>query len=112
METKHEHLYALGDVVSMPLKLGKPLPKAGVFAHAEAEDVAKNIARTITRRGKPASFDGEGSCFIGTGDGKAGYGEGDFCAEPLPSSEDPNAGPPLARCQGPLRERDWLRRWV
>lgn len=34
METKHERVFALGDVVSIPLKLGKPLPKAGVFAHA------------------------------------------------------------------------------
>jgi len=32
METKYERVYALGDVVSIPLKLGKPLPKAGVFA--------------------------------------------------------------------------------
>ncbi len=62
METTHERVYALGDIVSVPLKLGKPLPKAGVFAQAEAEVVAKNIARAITGKGKPAAFDGEGEC--------------------------------------------------
>src|SRR5574341_146488 len=84
MQTKHERVFALGDVVSIPLKLGKPLPKAGVFAHAEAEAVAKNIARAIVDKGKPTAFDGEGECFIETGDGRAGFGKGNFYAEPLP----------------------------
>lgn len=84
MATRFEHVYALGDVVSIPLKLGKPLPKAGVFAHAEAEVVARNIARAITGRGTPAAFDGMGACFVETGDGRAAYGKGDFYAEPVP----------------------------
>jgi sulfide:quinone oxidoreductase len=110
METKHERVYALGDVVSVPLKLGKPLPKAGVFAHAEAEVVARNIARAITGKGKPASFDGKGDCFIETGDGKAGFGKGDFYAEPLPQVK---IHPPGRRWHAAkvLFERDWLRRW-
>jgi sulfide:quinone oxidoreductase len=84
METGVAHVYALGDVVSIPLKLGKPLPKAGVFAHAEAEVVARNIARAITGTGTPAAFDGMGACFVETGDGRAAYGKGDFYAEPVP----------------------------
>jgi sulfide:quinone oxidoreductase len=110
METKHERVYALGDVVSVPLKLGKPLPKAGVFAHAEAEVVARNIARAITGKGKPASFSGKGDCFIETGDGKAGFGKGDFYAEPLPQVK---IHPPGRRWHAAkvLFERDWLRRW-
>ena len=110
METKHERVYALEDVVSVPLKLGKPLPKAGVFAHAEAEVVAKNIVRAITGRGKPAVFDGKGDCFIETGDGKAGFGEGDFYAEPLPQVK---IHPPARRWHAAkaLFEKDWLRRW-
>jgi sulfide:quinone oxidoreductase len=109
METKHERVHALGDVVSVPLKLGKPLPKAGVFAHAEAEVVAKNIARAITGKGRPASFDGKGACFIETGDGKAGYGKGDFYAEPLPQVK---IHPPGRRWHAAkvLFEKDWLRR--
>lgn len=83
-ETKHARVYGLGDVAGIPLKLGKPLPKAGVFAQGEAEVVAKNITRAITGKGEPASFNGDGACFIETGDGKAGFGKGNFYAEPLP----------------------------
>lgn len=110
METRFERVYALGDVVSIPLKLGKPLPKAGVFAHAEAEVVAKNIVRAITGKGKPAAFDGLGDCFIETGDGKAGFGKGDFYAEPVPqvSIRRPSR---FWHAGKVLFERGWLRRW-
>ncbi len=84
LATKHPRVYAIGDVVGIPLKLGKPLPKAGVFAHGEAQAVAKNITQAITGKGPTASFDGEGACFIETGDGKAGFGSGNFYAEPVP----------------------------
>jgi sulfide:quinone oxidoreductase len=110
LETKYPGVYALGDVVAIPLKLGKPLPKAGVFAHAEAEVVASNIARTITGKGKPASFNGHGECFIETGDGKAGLGKGNFYAEPLPQIK---IHPPARHWHVAkvLFEKDWLRRW-
>ena len=85
LETRFPRVYAIGDVVAIPLKLGKPLPKAGVFAHGEAEIVARNIAHAITGAGTTARFDGEGQCFIEIGDGKAGVGRGNFYAEPTPS---------------------------
>jgi sulfide:quinone oxidoreductase len=84
LETRWPNVHAIGDVVAIPLTLGKPLPKAGVFAHHEADVVARNIARAITGAGAPARFDGHGECFIETGDGKAGYGGGDFYGEPRP----------------------------
>ena len=110
LETQYEGVYALGDVVAIPLKLGKPLPKAGVFAHAEAEVVARNIVRSITGKGEPASFDGEGGCFIETGDGKAGLGKGNFYAEPVPQVKihAPGRHWHLAKV---LFEKRWLRRW-
>jgi sulfide:quinone oxidoreductase len=110
METKYERVYALGDVVSIPLKLGKPLPKAGVFAHGEAEAVAKNVARAITGKGEPATFEGYGACFIETGDGKAGMGRGNFYAEPVPRIElkSPSRYWHAGKV---LFEKDWLRRW-
>ena len=110
LTTKHTQVYAIGDVVGIPLKLGKPLPKAGVFAHGEAEVVAKNITRAITGKGKPASFDGEGECFIETGDGKAGFGKGNFYAEPVPQVKihSPSRRWHAAKI---LFEKDWLRRW-
>jgi sulfide:quinone oxidoreductase len=84
LETRFERVYAIGDVTGIPLELGKPLPKAGVFAHGEARVVARNIARAITGSGRRAIFDGYGECFIETGDGRAGFGRGNFYAEPLP----------------------------
>ena len=84
LQTQFPGVYAIGDVVSIPLKLGKPLPKAGVFAHAEAEVVAKNIASAIAGREQVERFDGHGGCFIEIGGGRAGYGAGDFYAEPKP----------------------------
>jgi sulfide:quinone oxidoreductase len=84
LQTTFPGVYAIGDVVSIPLALGKPLPKAGVFAHAEAIVVAKNIASAIAGETQDARFDGHGGCFIEIGGGRAGYGSGDFYAEPTP----------------------------
>lgn len=85
LHTRWPNVYAIGDVVSIPLALGKPLPKAGVFAHKEAAVVAENIAHAIADRVQSARFDGHGDCFIETGGGKAGFGGGDFYAEPRPA---------------------------
>ena len=67
-----------------PAGAGQPLPKAGVFANKEAEVVAENIAHAIAGQAEPARFDGHGDCFIEIGGGKAGFGGGDFYAEPKP----------------------------
>jgi sulfide:quinone oxidoreductase len=84
MQTRFPGVYAVGDVTTIPLKMGKPLPKAGIFAHAQAEVVVQNIAHSVTGKGNPAAFDGAGECFIEIGGGKAGIGRGNFFAEPLP----------------------------
>lgn len=85
LQTRWPHVFAIGDVVSIPLLLGKPLPKAGVFANREAEVVAENIAHAISGQAQLARFDGHGDCFIEIGGGKAGFGGGDFYAEPKPA---------------------------
>lgn len=85
LATRFEGVYAIGDTVAIPLKMGRPLPKAGVFAHAQGEVVAHNLATVWTGRGAPMRFDGVGACFIETGDGRAGMGQGNFYAEPLPA---------------------------
>lgn len=84
LQTRFPGVYAIGDVAGIMLKSGKPLPKAGVFAHGEADIVARNITATITGRAERQSFDGHGECFIEVGDGRAGFGSGNFYAEPAP----------------------------
>lgn len=84
LQTRYENVFAIGDVTTIPLKMGRPLPKAGAFAHGQAEVVAHNLACTWTGKGTPRRFEGEGSCFIEIGNGRAGMGSGNFFAEPLP----------------------------
>lgn len=92
LETRFPGVYAIGDVVSIPLTLGKPLPKAGVFAHGQAEVVALNIAAIVNGKAPTARFSGHGECFVEIGDGKAGFGRGDFYAEPRPEVKVYSAG--------------------
>jgi sulfide:quinone oxidoreductase len=109
-ETQLAGVYAIGDVTGIPLAMGKPLPKAGVFAHAEAEVVADNIASLWMGRGARRTFDGVGQCFVETGDGRAGLGAGNFYAEPTPQVK---FYPPARRWHWGkvLFERRWLKRW-
>jgi sulfide:quinone oxidoreductase len=111
LATSFPGVFAIGDVNVIPLKVGKPLPKAGVFARAQAEVVARNIIREINGgKGEAATFDGQGKCFLETGGDQAGVGAGNFFAEPLPHVE----------LQGPSREyheakveyeQAWLSEW-
>jgi len=84
LATEFPSVYAVGDVTLIPLSSGKPLPRAGVFAHAQAEVVARNIASEIAGRGRPRRFDGGGGCFVEVGRGRAAFGAGNFYAAPQP----------------------------
>ncbi|HZP97388.1 MAG TPA: FAD/NAD(P)-binding oxidoreductase [Candidatus Limnocylindria bacterium] len=84
LRTKHEKVYAIGDVASITLGNGKPLPKAGVFAHAEARVVAREIAASFGGTAAPA-FDGKGYCWVELGSGRAAFADGDFYASPAPT---------------------------
>ncbi|MHB1906397.1 MAG: NAD(P)/FAD-dependent oxidoreductase [Acidimicrobiales bacterium] len=87
LATTFANVYAIGDNAQIPLSIGKPLPRAGVFAHAQGVVVADNIAAGIAGRPPVGRFDGRGGCFIETGFSQAGYGSGDFFAEPSPQVE-------------------------
>ncbi|MEX1241100.1 MAG: FAD/NAD(P)-binding oxidoreductase [Cyclobacteriaceae bacterium] len=84
MESKYPDVYAIGDITSIPLEMGKPLPKAGVFAHYQAKVVAHNIIQKISGKESDQKFMGDGQCFLETGGGKAGYAAGNFYASPKP----------------------------
>lgn len=110
LHTRYPGVYAIGDVTGIPLKLGKPLPMAGVFAEREAKVVAHNIIHEITGEGETEWFDGHGECFVETGDGKAGFGRGNFYAEPTPQIALHPAGRRW-HIGKLLFEKKWLRQW-
>ena len=83
MQTKHDRVYAIGDVAAIKLPSGMMLPKAATFAFGQAEIVAFNIASSVLGT-ETKSWDGFGECFIETGSGSAGYGSGSFYSTPKP----------------------------
>lgn len=85
LSTGFDEVYAIGDNNHIVLSIGKPLPRAGVFAHAQADVVADAIAARVQGTPVIAAFDGHGGCFIETGSGRAAWGAGDFYAHPQPS---------------------------
>jgi len=84
MKTQFEGVYAIGDITANKLPSGMMLPKAGVFAHGQAEVVAHNIAVEINKAGELREFGGQGSCFLELGHGIAGFASGNFYADPKP----------------------------
>lgn len=111
LRTRAGNVYAIGDVTGIPLENGMMLPKAGVFAHGEAEVAAENIARRIEGGVGEAEFDGHGTCFLEVGGGKAGLARGDFFASPSPrvAFQRPGRTWHLGKV---AFEQYWLRRWV
>jgi sulfide:quinone oxidoreductase len=90
LETKHPSVFAIGDITGIPLPgRWKPevplmLPKAGVFAHAQAQVVARRIAGEITGRPAQDTFCADGYCMLEAGEDLAGFAFGNFFAEPSP----------------------------
>jgi sulfide:quinone oxidoreductase len=85
MRTGVERVYAAGDVVEIPLANAMALPKAGVFAEAQARVAAAAIAADIGGGTVDTTFTGEGYCFIEVGGGQAAYVTGNFLATPTPA---------------------------
>ena len=93
LKTGYENVYALGDVTAINIPgRWKPdvplmLPKAGVFAHAQAKVVAQRITTEIAGGDKQIEFPGVGYCMLEAGESVAGFAFGDFFAEPSPQIE-------------------------
>lgn len=84
LETGDPDVYAVGDVTTITLGNGKPLPRAGVFAHGQGLVVARGIAARFAGMPAPVAFDGTGYCWVETGAGRAAFAAGAFFAEPDP----------------------------
>jgi sulfide:quinone oxidoreductase len=90
LKTRFENVYAIGDITTIRLpgqyKPDKPLnlPKAGVFAHYQAEVLAHNISAEINGEKSDRKFSGNGYCFLELGDGLSGFAKGNFYTLPAP----------------------------
>lgn len=90
LRTKFENIYAIGDCNSIKLpgsykpEIPLMLPKAGVFANAQAKIVADEISAKINNKHPLKQFDGRGSCFLEIGHKKSGYAAGEFFNAPQP----------------------------
>lgn len=108
--TRFDGVFAIGDCAAVTLDSGKPLPKAGVFAHSEAHIVTDNIAAEIKGLPQDKKYDGQAYCFLETGYGKAGFAGGNFYSRPAPAIK---MRPPgriwyLGKI---LLEKYWMWRW-
>ncbi len=96
LATRHENVYAIGDVTAIPLPgRWKPevplmLPKAGVFAHAQV--VARRIVGQITGVPIEEKFCGDGYCMLEAGEHEGGFAFGNFFTEPSPQVSLRNLG--------------------
>lgn len=90
LQTKYDNIFAIGDIASIPLPgkwvPNKPmmLPKAGVFAHLQADVVAKNIVKKIKGVVAIEKFCADGYCMLEAGEDLAGFAYGNFFGEPHP----------------------------
>ncbi len=85
LETRHPGVHAIGDVTTITLANGKPLPRAGVFAHGEGLVVARRVAASFAGRAASSALDGTGYCWVEAGAGRAAFAAGGFFAEPDPT---------------------------
>jgi sulfide:quinone oxidoreductase len=87
LRTDFENVFAIGDVTEIKVNENVAIPKAGVFAEAQAKVVSQQIADDIkNNKNKHSSsrFDGKGFCFMEVGNDKAGYIAADFYNEDGP----------------------------
>ncbi len=90
LQTKYPNVYAIGDVtaVSIPGRWKQDiplmLPKAGIFAHLQAESVAQRISDEIKGISSKSEFCGDGFCMLEAGEHAAGIAFGNFFASPSP----------------------------
>lgn len=76
-----DNVFAIGDVIEIVLGGMVTIPKAGIFAEAQAKVVAQEIIDQITNTKTNSKFDGKGFCFMEVGSNEAGYIEVDLYSE-------------------------------
>jgi len=85
LRTSYENVFAIGDVTEIKVNQYVAIPKAGIFAEAEAKVVSQQIIDEINHnKSQNPRFDGKGYCFMEIGGKKAGYIDADFYNETGP----------------------------
>jgi sulfide:quinone oxidoreductase len=79
LETRFPGVYALGDVATVGV------PKAGVFSEGAARVVASALVSQAQGGGRPAGYEGRGSCYVEFGAGRIGRVDVDFLSGPKPT---------------------------
>ncbi len=87
LETSATDVFAVGDVNVVPFAEGKAIPKAGVFASGQGENVAATIAARILESAPPPAYDGSGECFLAYSTTQSALVGGQFL-----TSEGPQVG--------------------
>lgn len=83
MQTSFDRVWAMGDVVQIPI--GEfAVPKAGAFAEDAAATVAADILRTIQGQGQVDPFEAQGTCYFEFGEGKVAQIAANFLGGPTP----------------------------
>ncbi|WP_405133071.1 NAD(P)/FAD-dependent oxidoreductase [Nocardia sp. NBC_01388] len=110
MATDMPGVWAIGDTTMLLLPNGKPLPKAAIFAEAEAGVAAHQVARHLGYAAPDTRLTGEGACYVEIGNGLAAKGSGNFLALPAPQVTlyEPSH---TYHAEKEQQEREWLARW-
>jgi sulfide:quinone oxidoreductase len=109
--TNYKNVFAIGDVTEIRVNQSITIPKAGIFAEAEAKVVSQQIINEITNNKTQGEFDVKGFCFMEIGNKEAGYITADFYNEAGPTvTLDP---PSEELFQKKLNfERDRINEWL
>lgn len=111
--TKDPSIFAIGDCASIAIpgrwspNAPLSLPKAGVFAHAQALALAGRLEALINGTPNPPEFCGDGFCMLEAGEHLAGFAYGDFYATPSPEIHLRNVGK-MWHASKVLFEKWWL----
>lgn len=109
MGTRFDRVWALGDVVHIPVG-DLAVPKAGAFAEDAAATVASDILKTIQGGGDVGAFRAQGACYFEFGGGEVAKIDANFLEGDAPRVE--LSGPsPEFRLDKDEFETSRIKRW-
>ena len=108
--TSAEGIFAVGNASTIAIAAGKFVPKADVFAEAEAKVVAANVGTELAGRAPHTTFDGSGVCFVEVGDRRAAFTTGELYAATGPQVHLRRPGPCWHLAKAAF-EPYWMQRW-